>query len=212
MTLEKVERAVKRTVHSRHLDGMEDALLGIPKEPEPGKLGWTRKHKRQAKRLGLPDPSSPRVKLHKAMGPPKAPKISSKWHRDRWKRRWNRWDRKFLGIRPSTIGLLGSSASVIPMYVMDYATYASLLGVEPSMLMLSTPPAVLGWKLAAEAVNERKRKRLARMKRRLKRARREEMGDSTPPIRERMAEPPFYTDSPAVVRDNQFKRRNRNQL
>lgn len=198
MTLGKVGRAVKRTGHSRHLDGMEDALLGIPKEPEPGGLG-------------LPDPTSLRFKLHQAMEIPKYPHLSSKWNRDHWKRALARANPKLLGIRPSHIAQIGIGwAAASPFYPLMTKTPFVWDPLDTAVVG-GAAVGTLGWKIAADKVRERKMKRLARMKRRLKRARREEMGDSTPPIRERMAEPPFYTDSPSVVMDNQFKRRNRNQ-
>ena len=198
MTLEKVERAVERAANRT------DAL------PEPGGLGWTRKHRRQAKRLGLPDPSSPRLKLHKAMETPQYPHLASQWHRDGWKRAQARWKRKWK--IPSIIILNGVGWGVADVMHPIMFNQPFHWSIWDTGVVGGTAIGAGAWKVAADKVNEQKRRRLARMKRRLKRARREEMGDSTPPIRERMAEPPFYTDSPAVVRDNQFKRRNRNQL
>ena len=185
------------------IDAWEGEVLGAPNEPEPGRLGWGAKHKRQARRWGLPDPTYRYARLNRVMKNP-----MSKWHRDRWKRRRARWDRKLLGIRPSHIALTG--LAVYPW--MDTLGGRIEPRVVDAALIAGIPIATYAWKVAADKVNERKRKRLARMKRRLKRARREEMGDSTPPIRERMAEPPYYTDSPVIVRDNPFNRRNRNQL
>ena len=66
--------------------------------------------------------------------------------------------------------------------------------------------AALTGHMAYEAATYLKRKR------RDERERRKSALRARPSTRERMAEPPFYTDSPAVVRDNTFKRRNRNQL
>lgn len=135
----------------------------------------------------LRDPPPVRLPLHVALKVPQ-----SQWHKNRWKRRWNRWNRKFLGIRPSHIAQFGVGwglGSVIFPLIMSRPMYWDLwdTGVVGAAAI-----GALGWKVAAEKANRQKRKWRAREIRRLKRITKrirremEEMASQHPdPTRER---------------------------